>query len=618
VKNINLSDFLRSFKVAENGNYCILMGAGTSIQAGIPTGNNLIWEFKKEIYCSETNTHPERFKDLVSESNRSILQSYFDSQGNNPNLYDPREYSHYFEKCYPISRDREQYISKLVRNINPSLGHKCLGQLIISGKVKNVFTTNFDSLIESGIATLNPSYAYRVFSSANNSSLNNISDRFASITKLHGDYRYDKIKNTVTELQELKINLNEYFKNTLKQSGLIVIGYAGNDDSIMNLLEDVVGNSKYLPYGLIWLKYSKANIEKRVESLMEKASIFNEGAGIINIDGFDEFMYECYKYCDGNNDIINEQWKNFDTRKLPIQFSSKKVDHFIKLNTFESTEYPQPLSFDTDITTWQELRDIVGTNEIIAGLYARKIYCFGSLNLISKVFGKHILSNPQVDEIEKRHKYREFSFYNGMLYDLIKYTLVMKYNLHSCGKNKYYDPINKTLLRDYNISYIRYEAIKVNLEYINEKYYLSLIITYHLTYSDDTTLSKDCNKKLINKNMSTLYNDGYNELIRKRNSLLSKNSIIEFNIDNHSLKFNNACISYGTTTSPQKLPQKNAFKFDEPLVAFDVNDNSKSIINQLNGLLKYSLIDISYTKGNNYRPSINIYISYLRHPKYKK
>lgn len=53
-------------------------GSGTSIQSGIPTGSGLVWDFKKEIYCSETGTSREsgtiriwKIKDilLVKEGN---------------------------------------------------------------------------------------------------------------------------------------------------------------------------------------------------------------------------------------------------------------------------------------------------------------------------------------------------------------------------------------------------------------------------------------------------------------------------------------------------------------------------------------------------------------------
>ena len=139
IREFELPQMLRNLKVYPNGQMSFFLGSGTSVQAGIPSGAALVWEFKKEIYCTETETSHEKFRDLQSESNRKLLQDFFDAEGNNPKLYDPSEYSHYFEKCHSSSTLREQFIIKLVKNINPSLGHICLGDLIITGKIKNIW-----------------------------------------------------------------------------------------------------------------------------------------------------------------------------------------------------------------------------------------------------------------------------------------------------------------------------------------------------------------------------------------------------------------------------------------------------------------------------------------------
>ena len=154
IRKIDFSQFLRNFKVYPDGKLSFFLGSGASVQAGIPTGTTLVWEFKKEIYCSITGTSSEKFQDLQMEENRILLQEYFDAEGNNPKLYDTSEYSHYFEKCYKSSALRQQFIIDKVKNKKPSLGHNCLGDFIIKGKIKNIWTTNFDELIEAGIKQL--------------------------------------------------------------------------------------------------------------------------------------------------------------------------------------------------------------------------------------------------------------------------------------------------------------------------------------------------------------------------------------------------------------------------------------------------------------------------------
>jgi hypothetical protein len=45
IREIELAQFLRIFKISPNGQMAFFLGSGASIQAGIPTGSSLIWEF---------------------------------------------------------------------------------------------------------------------------------------------------------------------------------------------------------------------------------------------------------------------------------------------------------------------------------------------------------------------------------------------------------------------------------------------------------------------------------------------------------------------------------------------------------------------------------------------
>jgi len=135
-----------------------------------------------------------------------------------------------------------------------------------------------------------------VFSSANRESLKySGSDSFSSVYKLHGDYRYDKIKNTSKELQFLEESMHQQIKKRLHGRGLVVVGYSGCDDSIMSVLEEHIDEPGFLKYGLIWMIPIGANISNRVSNLMKRACSVNESSCIVMIPGFDELMYHCYK-----------------------------------------------------------------------------------------------------------------------------------------------------------------------------------------------------------------------------------------------------------------------------------------------------------------------------------
>ncbi|NLD87128.1 MAG: hypothetical protein GX633_02570, partial [Clostridiales bacterium] len=211
---LSQATLIRYLSVMNNGEIDFFLGSGASAQAGIPTGGTMILDFKRELYCTEIGVSRDLFKDLNAEITRKTLQHYFDTQGGHPALGASDEYAHYFELCYPTSIARERYIQRKVKDVLPSIGHLCLGDLFIKKKVVNVWTTNFDELIESGIKTLAPHHSFNVYSSANRSVAP--SNALSSVIKLHGDYRYDHIKNTPAELQSLETSMHKAFSESLR------------------------------------------------------------------------------------------------------------------------------------------------------------------------------------------------------------------------------------------------------------------------------------------------------------------------------------------------------------------------------------------------------------------
>jgi hypothetical protein len=404
--------------------------------------------------------------------------------------------------------------------------------------------------------------------------------------------------------------MNNVFESSLTTGGLVVIGYSGYDESIMKILEKIALKSDFLPNGLVWIKRNNSKLPPRTEKLLEQVCDINKNSGIVEVDGFDEFMYECYKYCDGNNKLINENWCNFRNRCLSINFSVSKADYFIKLNAFESTSCPTPFSFDTDIITWKELKEIIGENKIIAGLYARKIYCFGKIEIIRNAFKNHILSDITKETILYKYQKREESFYICMLYDLIKSSLLTNTKIKKFGKNKYYDSSKHETLENNFIQYIVYDGIDISLEFIDDKYYMIILLTVYITNKDGNAISNENKKLLVNKKMSIIYNETYNEKIKYWNRILNlkDSKIIGFSYEGFNLQFNYACVTYGKMSDSVNFPQKIAYQFDEPIMIYNVNNINAKGINQLKGISNYGQIDFSYAKQGQTRHTISLSI----------
>lgn len=573
--------------VKPNGSMSMLLGAGASISSGIMSGGQMVWDFKRKIYCIENRVSEAIFPDMSKEAVQKEIQVYLDAKGEHPGLYSTEEYSHYFEYLFGNSRDRELYIQNKVKNVTPALGYLCLGALIIEGRINFLNTTNFDDLIKSGVYAIDAGYSIKTISSAIENSVGfNLNDGFPTVLKLHGDYLVDRLKNTSEELQALESSVNLKLQEGLHERGLIVVGYAGNDNSVMTVLEAIV-NQGGLPYGIIWCKPKNSALSERAEKFMEFACSKNEQSGIVDIDSFDDLMYRLYLTIGKTYKEIDERWKDSDCIK-PILFGGlKKRTVFTKTNTFEAVKTPEEsYVFETTITSWKELRNqINNTKEIVAALFKGKVWAFGNKEQMKKVFDGTLKSDIEIHKFPEDWRQKDYSFVWSMYYDLIKMVLISR-GLICFGKNKFYDP--KTCL-DENGNLI-YNAIEVYLSCINKKILLTILPTFYVERKNGQSVDR-LYKQKVNFHISKLYNTDVSQCINDWTKKLYFNKELAFKISEFVLEFNKIVYTSGGIGRKETWPEIQCFQCDEPKMCFSIENDSKIAINQLKGLVNYGPIE---------------------------
>jgi len=132
--------------------------------------------------------------------------------------------------------ERKEHLKKYFDKAIPGDAHKYLAKLIKEGIIRFVFTTNFDQTLEKALDELDIDYDV-IFS-------DDILDKTKSwdkvkecrIYKLHGDYKTGKVRNTLSELKTLEPKIAEDFQYIIDRHGLIVIGYSGRDEGVMQHL----------------------------------------------------------------------------------------------------------------------------------------------------------------------------------------------------------------------------------------------------------------------------------------------------------------------------------------------------------------------------------------------
>ncbi|WP_326928847.1 SIR2 family protein [Citrobacter sp. RHBSTW-00887] len=189
-----------------------------------------------------------------------------------------------------------------------------------------VFTTNFDDLLNEACYTFSDSL--RPVVCAHDSSINSVrlTSSRPKIIKLHGDFLFDNIKNTIRELESLEDNMRSKFRQFANEFGMIVIGYSGHDRSIMDTLNTLLHSKTCFPHGIYWCTRDK--FEDLPDGLKNLARF--PRFHLIQITGFDEFMAELHLAlgCKLQDEVVN-----------PYSALSKKLDkYFISLQDTDVDE----------------------------------------------------------------------------------------------------------------------------------------------------------------------------------------------------------------------------------------------------------------------------------------
>jgi len=284
------------------------LGAGSSAAAGISTAWDMIWEFKQLLYTSQRKVSRSTVADLSNPAIRRQLQIFIDSSDSMPRAEAEDEYAALFEKVYPAEADRRTYIDSKLAGARPSYGHVAIATLMKADRARLVWTTNFDPLVADACAKVYESTGplSSVDLDAPDIATRLIGDgRWPIEIKMHGDFRSRRLKNTVDELRHQDSQIRRVFVDSCSRFGLVVAGYSGRDESVMDSIEEAIQSDAAFPAGLFWLHRGPEEFFPRVRQLIEEAVSRGIEASFVRIASFDEVL----------NDLIRPM-EDIDTTAL--------------------------------------------------------------------------------------------------------------------------------------------------------------------------------------------------------------------------------------------------------------------------------------------------------------
>lgn len=470
---LSVDAFVRSLAVNHGRPVCMFLGAGASISSGMPSAQRCIWEWKQDIFVTNNPTLRESVGELSLPGTQQRIQRWLDQRGNYPADGNLDEYSFYAKECYPTGQDRRIFFQRYVSNAKPHTGYRLLSLLAKAGLIRTVWTTNFDGLvcragaaedlicIEVGIDT-----DHRIERPQAQGELRVIS--------LHGDYRYDNLKNTGMELQQQETRLHTELLHELKDYDLVVLGYSGRDASIMGLLQQAYSGPT--PCRLFWCGFGD-NVPDPVKALILSARNAGKDAFYIGSDGFDDLISRlALRQLEG--DLLTRAKKWLDSAVQPTSlpaafvFPSLPATTLVKSNAYPFTFPSHALKLDLEIPQDADRRawldDRLPFDKGAAVFMGGDALIFADNVDIQQAFGEVLHSKSVAVAISDEDISKD-----GRIRSLIRRTLIQSIARHiganTDGRRRLWEQVPYSIQALNGINYRVHRALSIQLESIDGK-----------------------------------------------------------------------------------------------------------------------------------------------------
>ncbi|HPV81475.1 MAG TPA: SIR2 family protein [Nitrospira sp.] len=528
-----LDAFVRSISINRDTPHSLFLGAGASVSSGIPSAERCMMEWKGRIFTSANPGLEKQVGHVFLPAVQRRIQTWLDKQAGFPALGAQTEYSFYCENCYPLSDDRRAYFQKLVKAAKPSYGYRLLVLLAEAGVFDSVWTTNFDSL--SAVASVGTGVTSIEVGLDTTGRVDRLPRKGELLcVSMHGDYRYDALKNTVAELQRQDADLRSAFAQRLMERTVIVLGYSGRDASVMECLTNAL--SKKGVGRFFWCGFQSPEPPRAVADLIAAARRAGRQAFYVDSYGFDDTLRRLALQClEGD---LGEKAKTIlagsaaadAANNKPFSVPGGDPVALVKSNCFPVDVPSEVYEFDVpDLRcegAWAALRETIKGKPLVAGLLAQKVLAVGLVDDVKEVFGKRIQGDIGRSPVADHELALPNGTVTGMFRQAIVRCLAARARLGTDGDELIWEPTAYEMREVYKWKCKVFRAVVVALRRAQGREYLTLMPTvFGRPERGDKPLPDFVEKELKRQILSKQYNPVFNqELERWRNLLFPKGS----------------------------------------------------------------------------------------------
>ena len=309
---------------ASPGVYAVLVGAGVSRAAGIPTG----WEVTLDLIRKLAELHGE----ACEPDPERWYRKKFEKDADYADLLDelaetPAERQQLLREYYePNDRERDEGEKK------PTAAHRAIAALAAQGFIKVIITTNFDRLVETALT--DAGVVPTILSSPDQvqGALPLIHTQ-CCVSKVHGDYLDTRIRNTPDELDQYPLEFNRLLNRIFDEFGLIVCGWSAKWDGA---LREAIYRAPSRRFTTYWAVRSEPGDEA-------KRLIDHRGAKEIPIEDADAFFQTIQEHVESIEKFSRPHPLSTEAAVVSLKRYLSSPEHKIRLADLIDTTVEQVL-----------------------------------------------------------------------------------------------------------------------------------------------------------------------------------------------------------------------------------------------------------------------------------